>query len=204
MAMWGFCSIVLFLCYRPPPRHGRYDHLSFWGKIRRCDIPGSILVTAGGTFILTGLSLGENPWPWNNARVVSTLVIGAVLLIAFGLYEWKGTSEGIAHHDLFKRGRTYGVLVVLMFIEGIGIFTFVGPTVFQSLFLTYRKCSDCLLPRPHHRHLRSRPRYRGLSSGCPLVRFHHFHHCLWLRFHQIKDHPTDLVVCLCRLHRRSQ
>lgn len=83
------CSICLYFGYRPPPRHSRLDHLTFFQKLKRCDIPGMILITASGTLILTGLSLGDNPWPWANARCIGTIVSGAVLFLFFGFYEWR-------------------------------------------------------------------------------------------------------------------
>lgn len=55
---------------------------------------------------------------------MSTLVIGIALLIAFGLYEWKGTKVGILHHDLFER-RTFPLCVALMFCEGVMLFSII-------------------------------------------------------------------------------
>lgn len=74
--------------------------------------------------LLVGLQLGGNPWAWTNARVLSTLVLGIVFLIAFCLYEWKGTSTGILSHELFQR-RTFAVCIPLMFIEGILLFAII-------------------------------------------------------------------------------
>lgn len=46
-------------------------------------------LTAGLTLLLVGLSLGDNPWHWTNPRVLATLIAGIVILIAFGVYEWR-------------------------------------------------------------------------------------------------------------------
>jgi hypothetical protein len=48
-----------------------------------------VQLTLGLTVLLAGLSLGDAPWAWTNARVVVTLVVGSIGLIAFGIYEWK-------------------------------------------------------------------------------------------------------------------
>jgi hypothetical protein len=57
------------------------------------------------------------------------MIIGIVILIGFGVYEWKGTKTGILHHDLFTggkaRGRTFTICVLLIFIEGILLFSVV-------------------------------------------------------------------------------
>ncbi len=60
---------------------------------------------------------------------LSTLVIGLVGLAAFGIYEWKFTKTGIVNHDLFnhekKAVRSFIISLVLMFIEGFMLFTFI-------------------------------------------------------------------------------
>lgn len=68
-------------------------------------------------------------FPWTNSRVLSTMVIGLVVFMAFFVYEWKGTKTGILHHELFRggksAGRTFAICVGLMFIEGIILFSYV-------------------------------------------------------------------------------
>jgi hypothetical protein len=81
-------------------------------------------LSAGLTLLLVALSLGNNPWPWTSATVLSTLVLGIVFLIGFGVYEWKGTKTGILHHDLFGM-RTFGLCILVMFCEGIMVFALI-------------------------------------------------------------------------------
>jgi hypothetical protein len=76
------------------------------------------------TLLLTGLSLGGNPWAWSDVRVISTLVVGIVTLVAFGIFEWKGTKTGILHHELFA-SRTFPVCVSLIFVEGVLLFSII-------------------------------------------------------------------------------
>ena len=129
MALWGVTSIGLLLGYRPPKRYTVLDPLPFWQKIRRLDLFGSLLFTAALCIFLTGVNLGGGLYPWTAGRVLSTLVVGLVTLIAFFVYEWKGTSTGILHHDLFRGGkeggRTFAICVGLIFIEGILLFAIV-------------------------------------------------------------------------------
>jgi len=124
MALWGFCVVGIIIGYRPPKRHTRLDHLSFWQKVATLDLPGMALLSSGLSLLLAGLTLGDNPWEWSDVRVLTTLIIGFVLLICFGLYEWKGTKTGILHHELFSL-RTFPLSVGLMFIEGIMLFSVV-------------------------------------------------------------------------------
>ncbi len=129
MALWGATAIGLFIGYRPPKRHTRLDHLSFWQKLGRLDLPGFSLLTAGLTLFLVGLNLGGGVFTWTAVQVLATLIVGIVVLAAFFVYEWKFTKTGILHHDLFRggraRGRTFAICVGLIFIEGILLFSYV-------------------------------------------------------------------------------
>ena len=128
MAIWGVTAVFIFVGYRPPKRHTRYDHLSFFQKMAKLDLPGFVLFTAGLALFLTGLNLGGELYTWTSSKTLGTLVSGIITLIGFGIYEWKGTSVGIVNHDLFRGGRSYGgsyaIYAALMFIEGIMLFAY--------------------------------------------------------------------------------
>lgn len=129
MALWAVIALGIIIGYKPPKRHTLLDHLSIWEKLGRLDLPGSGLLTAGLTLFLVGLNLGGGANPWTAAKVLAPLIIGICVLVAFGVYEWKFTSTGILHHDLFRggknRGQTFSLLVSLIFIEGILLFTYI-------------------------------------------------------------------------------
>lgn len=129
MALWGTTAVGIFFGYRPPKRHTRLDHLSFWQKLGQLDLAGFGLLTAGLTLTLVALNLGGGLYAWTAAPVLATLVVGLVTLVCFGIYEWKGTKTGILHHGLFQGGKgaglTFSVCVLLMFIEGILLFSYV-------------------------------------------------------------------------------
>lgn len=92
------------------------------------DLVGSALLTTGLTLFITATALGGGLYAWADAAVLSTMIIGIVILVAFGIYEWKGTTTGILHHDLFRdgrtRGRTFAICVGLFAAEGVLIFGF--------------------------------------------------------------------------------
>lgn len=101
--------------------------MTLWQKIKQLDLVGFFLLTAGLALFLAGLNLGGVQYPWSSGRVLGTLITGIVVLMGFGFYEWKGTSTGILQHDLFRndegRGRAFAICVVLIFIEGILLFS---------------------------------------------------------------------------------
>lgn len=129
MALWGLTAVGIFVGYRPPKRHTRLDHLSFVQKLSHLDLPGFGLLTTGLTLFLVGLNLGGGLYAWTNVRVLSTLIIGLVVLVSFGIYEWKGTKTGILNHELFRggksAGRTFAICISLMFVEGIMLFSYI-------------------------------------------------------------------------------
>lgn len=129
MGVWALAAACVVLGYRPPQRHTKYDHLSWFQKLAQLDIIGSVLFTIGLTLFLVGIGLGGGLYPWKSAPVLSTLIIGICVLIVFAGYEWKGTKTGIFHHDLFRaemsQGRNFAILLCLMLVEGILMYAFV-------------------------------------------------------------------------------
>lgn len=126
--LWGATTLALLVGYKEPKRQSMYSHLSFWAKLGHLDLTGWLLLTTGVTLFITGTSLGGAAYSWTNARTLSTLVIGIVALLAFFIYEWKGTSTGILHHELFRggrnQGRTFAICAILLSVEAIMAFAF--------------------------------------------------------------------------------
>lgn len=87
------------------------------------------MLTLGLTLFLVGMNLGGSLYTWNNARTLTTLVMGLVVLVGFGIWEWKGTANGVLSHELFnggkEGGRTFALCIVLIFLEGVLLFSFI-------------------------------------------------------------------------------
>ena len=138
--MWGATVIALLVGYHPPKRHTSIESFPFWQKVGRLDLAGCGLLTVGLTLFIVGASLGGGQYAWTDAAPLSTLIIGIITLIAFGVYEWKGTKTGILNHDLFRggrnQGRTFALCVLLMFLEAVMAFGFAlfYPILTQMLF----------------------------------------------------------------------
>lgn len=123
MGLWAFTALGIFVGYRPPKRHTRLDHLTIWQKIGRIDLVGCGLLILGLSLFLAGLNLGGGLYSWSNVRVLTTVILGAIILVGFLLYEWRGTKTGILHHEIFAgtegTGRTAGVSMFLIVVEAI-------------------------------------------------------------------------------------
>ena len=146
MALWGMTTILIVIGYQPPKRHTHLDHLSFWQKLGRLDLIGTALLSSGLTLFLVALNLGGEIFAWKSTQVLITLVIGLLVLAAFGVYEWKGTKTGIMHHDLFRggreRGQTFTICIFLIFIEGILLFSYIlfYPVMYVPHFEPFVVC----------------------------------------------------------------
>lgn len=125
--LYALIAIGVFVGYRPPKRHALLPYASVWQKIGHLDLPGMFILAFGLTLLLTGLNLGGGLYPWTNARVLATIVIGSVTLICFAFYEWH-IKTGVLHKDLFlggkEKGRTYSLCLVLMLVESILLFAY--------------------------------------------------------------------------------
>ncbi|GKZ37855.1 hypothetical protein AbraIFM66950_009645 [Aspergillus brasiliensis] len=142
MAFWGVTAAGTYLGYRPPKQRTIYSDLSLKQKILCLDLVGLVMFMVGLTLFLVALNLGGGLARWTSARVLVTLILGLVILIAFTVYEWKTTGTAMVHHDLFRggrnAGRSYAIFLVLIFIEGIMLFAYMlfYPIMTTNLFTT--------------------------------------------------------------------
>lgn len=79
--------VCWFFFYHPPTfgmKHARQRKIQF---VKHFDYVGTFLVTLGLLLFFMGLSWGGQLHPWKSAYVIGTIVVGTILLLAFGLYE---------------------------------------------------------------------------------------------------------------------
>ncbi|KAJ6622019.1 major facilitator superfamily domain-containing protein [Mycena sp. CBHHK59/15] len=128
-AFHGMTAVGLLGFYWPPPSD--YPPLSARQLIWACDPIGSLLMTAGTTLLLLAFDWAGGTFAWRDAHVLGPLVTGVVLLIFFGLYEWKGRSDGIIAHVFFERGPNFGLSVFAFAVEGFVFYSAVNSVVPQ-------------------------------------------------------------------------
>lgn len=83
-----FALIGMFFFYKPPSfvtKHGA--QISIMEEIKMLDYVGLFLFTSGLVLFLLGLSWGGSSYPWKSAAVISTVVLGGLLLVALGFWE---------------------------------------------------------------------------------------------------------------------
>ncbi|KAK6348267.1 hypothetical protein TWF718_006074 [Orbilia javanica] len=113
--------VLLVLFYHPATRPSADGGMSVGRRILEIDWLGVFLVASGLVLFLVGLQYGGNPYPWTSARVLCTLIIGAALLISFGIYNGFVRKDGILHHALFEH-RNFAICQILSFVGGFVLF----------------------------------------------------------------------------------
>lgn len=112
--------VLLLIFYRPMPRPN-LEGLSVWVRVLRMDWLGLLLACAGCALFLVGINYGGNPYEWSSGIVLGTMISGLGLLIAFGLWEWKGTTTGILPHAVF-RDRNFNAGLLIRVSGGFALF----------------------------------------------------------------------------------
>lgn len=69
------------------PVGGQTRFHAFSSGVSTLDIGGITLFIFGVGLIILGTAWGGSTFPWNSGAVISTIVLGAVLIVAFGVYE---------------------------------------------------------------------------------------------------------------------
>ncbi|KAM0647539.1 hypothetical protein D7B24_005456 [Verticillium nonalfalfae] len=87
----GLTIILLYCFYHPPTFNLLHERKTKRQLMRELDYLGIFLWTAGLTLLLMGVSWGGNMYPWKSAATISSLIIGASLLVA--LFFWEGYAD---------------------------------------------------------------------------------------------------------------
>lgn len=85
---------MVAVLYKPPPTKLRRENTTT-SEIKSIDYYGILLLLCGVVGIVTGLTWGGNAYPWKSVRVILFLILGALLLIAFGIYGMQKLKEGL-------------------------------------------------------------------------------------------------------------
>lgn len=132
-AGWRYCGLLcgiwaaigLFMTlffYFPPPRVNSQG-LSRKEVISRIDFVGGLLSIAGMILFMAGLQWGGYQYPWKSAHVLVPLILGAVLLIAFGVWEVKVAKYPMFPSRLKQEPRVLALTLVITFISGANFFS---------------------------------------------------------------------------------
>ncbi|RIB11572.1 major facilitator superfamily domain-containing protein [Gigaspora rosea] len=105
---------------------------SLFGKFKRIDFIGIIIIITSTVCILLSLNWGGNTYAWNSPVIIVLLCVGAVGYIIFGLVETYVVSEPVVSPHLFKNLNIISCFITSIF-DGMIFFSFIFyiPLYFQ-------------------------------------------------------------------------
>ncbi|KAJ1850339.1 hypothetical protein LPJ73_003496, partial [Coemansia sp. RSA 2703] len=116
----GFVAVaIVFLLRKRLPATGGADA---WGRIKRIDWLGVVLLVGGLVAFLMGLTLPSMGHSWRAPRVVLCLVFGGVIIGVFFLVEWRVARDPVVPLRLF-RNRNVASMMAASFFMGACLFT---------------------------------------------------------------------------------
>lgn len=116
--IYGVTALAVTLTYfPPPPRLARKKHI-LADLVTKVDYVGIGIMTGSFAALVIGLTWGGSTYPWDDGRIIATLVVGCVGLVGFTLYETFVVKEGIMDHRLFQT-RNFPILLVVCTIDGM-------------------------------------------------------------------------------------
>ncbi|KAL1968280.1 hypothetical protein VTN77DRAFT_2115 [Rasamsonia byssochlamydoides] len=104
--------------------------------LRAIDWLGTITIIGGTLMFLFGLEFGGVSYPWNSATVICLIIFGPVVLVLFGLIEWKVAKYPVMPMRLFRDWHNVMIFLVcfchaFVFISG----SYFLPLYFQTVLL---------------------------------------------------------------------
>ncbi|KAK5149116.1 hypothetical protein LTR04_000060, partial [Oleoguttula sp. CCFEE 6159] len=121
--VWAFIGLVLTaIFYFPPPRVNSQG-LSRNEILAQIDYVGGLLSIAGMLLFMMGMQWGGYQYPWSSAHVLAPLILGVVLLVAFGVWETHGAKYPMFPKRLRQDPRILGLTLVITFISGANFFS---------------------------------------------------------------------------------
>ncbi|CZR51778.1 probable trichothecene efflux pump [Phialocephala subalpina] len=122
-ALWAFIGLVMTaIFYFPPPRVNSTG-LSRREIIGQIDFVGGFLSIVGIILFIAGLLWGGYQYKWTSAHVLVPLLLGAVLLIAFGFWEIYGAKYPMFPSRLKQNPRILALTLIITFISGANFFS---------------------------------------------------------------------------------
>ncbi|KAK5047456.1 hypothetical protein LTR84_006552 [Exophiala bonariae] len=129
--LFGAGALAVALLYNPPLRETQTAYTQRQ-KLERLDWIGLFLLSSGLTLFCMALVWSQNPYSWKDVQILAPFIIGCFLLLALAAYEVRGRKDGMFHHELFNRGRNFGLSIVCIFVEGMAFFAVNNYFAFET------------------------------------------------------------------------
>lgn len=130
----GFLTVVIcaFLVQTP----GEIEMVStpLPQKLRKLDVPGTVLLVAGLVCFLMALQWGGSTYPWSDGRIIALFVVAGVFGIAFTVFQLRSEFATTIPRTLARNRDVWFVASYAMCITG-GVYTAIlyMPVWFQGV-----------------------------------------------------------------------
>ncbi|KAG2164647.1 MFS general substrate transporter [Aureobasidium pullulans] len=121
--IWAFIGLVLTACFYFPPPRVNSEGLSKSEVFKQVDFVGGFLSVSGMILFMAGMQWGGYQYSWGSAHVLAPLILGAVLLVAFGFWEAYGAKYPMFPKRLRQEPRILSLTLVITFISGANFFS---------------------------------------------------------------------------------
>ncbi|GAM88183.1 hypothetical protein ANO11243_062140 [Dothideomycetidae sp. 11243] len=128
---FALSAALIAIVYNPPPPKLRRE-LSAISAAASVDFIGLALLLIGVILLVVGLTWGGSVYAWKSPHVITTIVVGGFGLVAFGLYETYGCSDGIIDHR-FLEHRNFLLILSVAFVDGMLLY---GVNAFYPVEVT--------------------------------------------------------------------
>jgi hypothetical protein len=124
ICVWnGLALIITGVFYFPPPRPNSKGK-SRREILREIDYVGGFLSITGMVLFMAGMQWGGYQYPWHSAHVLAPLILGAVLIVCFLLWEAYGAKYPMFPKRLRQDPRILGLTLLITFISGANFFSY--------------------------------------------------------------------------------
>ncbi|KAL1641120.1 hypothetical protein SLS61_010193 [Didymella pomorum] len=121
--LWAFMGLVLtVIFYHPPPRVNSIG-MSRKQILAEIDYIGGFLSVGGMILFMAGMQWGGYQYPWSSAHVLAPLILGAIMIVGFVLWEAKWAKHPMFPKRLRQEPRILGLTLVITFISGANFFS---------------------------------------------------------------------------------
>ncbi|KAF2649930.1 MFS general substrate transporter [Lophiostoma macrostomum CBS 122681] len=121
--LWAFTGLVLTaIFYYPPPRTNSAG-MSRREILAQIDYVGGFLSISGMLLFMMGMQWGGYQYPWSSAHVLAPLILGAVLIISFLLWEAFGAKNPMFPKRISQVGSILTCTLIITFISGANFFS---------------------------------------------------------------------------------